>query len=122
MKRQNVQLWMTKREIEALLGLLKLRKNSNFSLQRVMEKVKKTPLQKRVLRELYTITQFPSTMTRNDLSLLIGILQRSIQVWFQNMRQTYKKNTSEQMKLVDTEPSDIPVEVLFNIIIRSKKY
>lgn len=78
------------KELEAIIGILKLKKgmtqNTGWS-----EKVKKTPFQIRVLQELFKITEFPSTTTRRDLSLLLSIPQRSIQVWFQNTRQAKKK-------------------------------
>ena len=117
---RNINLKKSRRELEALLGILKLRKGYEHGLQRVIEKVKKTPLQKTVLRKLYSITHFPSTSTRSDLSLLLGIPQRSIQVWFQNTRQADKRNPEDLQKIIDHEPDDIPVDVLLNIVISSK--
>lgn len=115
-------------ELEALVGILKLKKGDSHSLQRVAEKIKKSPLQTKILRELYKITQFPSTTTRNDLSLLIDIPQRSIQVWFQNTRQHKKKSmgnnqvpgSAEAGKLCEQEPEDVPIHVLMEIISYSK--
>lgn len=111
-----------KKELEALVGILKLKKGDSFySLNRVSEKVKKTPFQLKVLKELYKITQFPSTITRNDLSLLIGIPQRSIQVWFQNTRQVNRRNSTEPSKQYDQESEDIPIWILLNIITKIKQ-
>lgn len=79
-----------KNEIEAAIGLLKIsslkRRNPGFGV-----KVKKTNLQQAVLKSVFEITNFPSTETRNELALLLGISQRSVQVWFQNKRQISKK-------------------------------
>lgn len=78
------------KELEAVMGILKLKKGvvrqSGWA-----EKIKKTPFQVKVLQELFKLTEFPSTATRRDLSLLLSIPQRSIQVWFQNTRQAKKK-------------------------------
>lgn len=90
-------------------------------MQRVVEKIKKSPLQLNVLKELFKITQFPSTQTRNDLSLLINIPQRSIQVWFQNTRQASKKGSCDlHRNSYEIEPEDIPVFVLIAIIEKIK--
>lgn len=78
------------RELEAAIGILKLKK-SGSRMNTWSEKIKKTPYQVRVLQELFKVTEFPSTATRKDLALLLSIPQRSIQVWFQNTRQAKKK-------------------------------
>lgn len=109
------------REMEAIVGILKLKKGNKHSMHRVSEKIKKSPLQLKVLKELYTITQFPSTQTRNDLSLLIDIPQRSIQVWFQNTRQANRRITFDQPRnSYEIEPDEIPVCVLMDIIAKIK--
>lgn len=81
---------INKTEVDAVLGLLKInslrRRKSYYGM-----KVKKTLLQQSVLKTVYDITNFPSTETRNELALLLGISQRSVQVWFQNKRQICKK-------------------------------
>ena len=109
------------RELEALVGILKLKKGNAHSQNRVSEKIKKTPFQLKVLRELYKITHFPSTTTRNDLSLLINIPQRSIQVWFQNTRQANRRLSNEFVRnSYEIEPDDIPVSTLMEIINKIK--
>lgn len=85
---------LKKSEIDAAIGLLKinaLKKKTLFGL-----KVKKTLLQQSVLKSVYEITNFPSTETRNELALLLGISQRSVQVWFQNKRQISKRKDSSK--------------------------
>ncbi|KRH95157.1 Transcription factor [Pseudoloma neurophilia] len=84
-----------KSEIDAAIGLLKIsslkKKRIGFGV-----KVKKTNLQQSVLKSVYEITNFPSTETRNELALLLGISQRSVQVWFQNKRQISKKKDANR--------------------------
>lgn len=81
---------LKKSEVDAAIGLLKMsalrRQRTSFGV-----KVKKTLLQQTVLKSVYKITNFPSTETRNEIALLLGISQRSVQVWFQNKRQISKK-------------------------------
>ncbi|KAI5168647.1 hypothetical protein PAEPH01_0300 [Pancytospora epiphaga] len=79
------------KELEAAIGILKL-KHVTLKPPSFSEKIKKTPFQVKVLRKLFKITQFPSTATRKDLSILLSIPQRNIQVWFQNMRQARKRH------------------------------
>lgn len=117
-------------EADAICGLLKftgLRKKK----QLVGEKVKKSQLQQNVLKQVYEITNFPSTETRNELALLLGIPQRSIQVWFQNRRQITRKNKDKPgnenefgeggSDKEDEELFDVPTVVLIEIIMRCKK-
>lgn len=81
---------LKKQEIDAAIGLLKInsmgRKKPSLGV-----KIKKTFLQQQVLKSVYQITSFPSTETRKELALLLGISQRSVQVWFQNKRQISRK-------------------------------
>lgn len=120
-------------EADALCGLLKfigMRRRKHF----VGEKVKKSQLQQNVLKRVYDITNFPSTETRNELALLLGIPQRSIQVWFQNRRQItrkskdkpilineYNKFAAERDDKDDEEVFDVPTYVLVDIILSCKK-
>lgn len=74
---------------DSIIGILRLR---NFQRREFsVEKIRKTSLQKRVLQEVYELTDFPSTNTREELALLLGLPHRSIQVWFQNKRQKNRK-------------------------------
>lgn len=84
-----------KNEIDAAIGLLKI---SSLKRRRlgIGVKVKKTNLQQTVLKTVFEITVFPSTETRNELALLLGISKRSVQVWFQNKRQISKKKDTHR--------------------------
>lgn len=117
-------------EADALCGLLKftgMRRKKHFA----GEKVKKSQLQQNVLKKVYDITNFPSTETRNELALLLGIPQRSIQVWFQNRRQITRKikvNPTEgneynkfSEEKDEEEVFDVPTYVLVDIIVGCSK-
>lgn len=115
------------KELEAVMGILKLKKGIVMR-PGWSEKVKKTPFQIKVLQEIFKITEFPSTGTRKDLSLLLSIPQRSIQVWFQNTRQAKRKHRDSLAdqgicahSSSDTENEDISLTQLVDII-RSVKY
>ncbi len=110
------------KELEALMGILKL-KRGNYSNLNWPEKIKKTPFQIKVLQEIFKITEFPSTSTRKNLSILLSIPQRSIQVWFQNTRQAKKKqknyfseSTIFTPNSSDVENEDISLKNLMNIM------
>lgn len=103
-------------EIEAIYGLLAI--NSLKKSKRSKIKVKKTQLQQNVLSRIYSITRLPSTKTRNDIALLIGISPRSVQVWFQNRRQCDKSNNKNDF---NDDISDISSNELFYIVINCKK-
>ncbi|KAI4290809.1 hypothetical protein PAPHI01_0083 [Pancytospora philotis] len=81
------------RELEAALGILKLRHGPQQPAN-WYEKIKKTPFQTQVLREVFKATQFPTPGTRRDLALLLAIPQRCIQIWFQNARQAGRRGRS----------------------------
>lgn len=117
---------LDQKTLEAVLGLLKFKRGGSFYIP-FQEKIKKTPFQIKVLSELFKMTEFPSTTTRKDLSLLLGIPQRSIQVWFQNSRQAkrklkgmfpeeYSENTN-----TETENDDVSLAEIWNIISTIKR-
>lgn len=77
------------KEIQAVMGIMKLRNTWKFDEQTI--KFKKSPFQTKVLERMFGITNFPSSATRKDLSLLLSMPEKSIQVWFQNARQANKR-------------------------------
>jgi len=106
------------KEIQAVMGIMKLRNTWKFEEPNI--KFKKSPLQIKVLEKIFRITNFPSSNTRKDLSLLLCMPEKSIQVWFQNARQAIKrtKTFSEGEK---SEIYDIPVCQILEIIGNVKK-
>lgn len=47
-------------------------------------------VQNRTLMEHFETNQFPSTEAREELSRVLGMKPRTIQIWFQNQRQKAK--------------------------------
>ncbi|ELQ75703.1 Homeodomain-like protein [Trachipleistophora hominis] len=88
---------------DSIIGILRLRNSQRHEFG--LEKIRKTSLQKRVLQEVYKLTDFPSTNTREELALLLGLPHRSIQVWFQNKRQKNRQTSSisEKDSLINKE-------------------
>lgn len=93
-------LKMKKIVADSIIGILRLKNSQKRDFN--VEKIRKTSLQKRVLLEVYKLTDFPSTNTREELALLLGLPHRSIQVWFQNKRQKNRKilNNCDQQEHV----------------------
>lgn len=103
-------------EVDAIVGILKFSSDCRRK-SFVGEKVKKSQLQQNVLKKVYEITNFPSTETRCELALLLGIPQRSVQVWFQNRRQiTRKKGDRVDESDKDDECFDVPTCRLIDMI------
>lgn len=110
------------KQLEAALGLIKLAmmKNSAFSMGK---KIKKTLFQTIVLENVFNITSLPSAHTQFDLSVLLKIPQRSVQVWFQNARQLKKKKQRDtKAKCIEEfdEVYDVPVARLVKLIEKVK--
>ena len=123
--------------VDAAIGLLKF----SYMKRRKMyygEKIKKNKFQQDVLNSIYEVSSFPSTETRCEIALLLGIPQRSVQVWFQNKRQlTKKRDGFKQAKMHsddtlikdnieseitnDDEVFDIPSLKLVELIEKCKK-
>ena len=116
------------RELEAVIGMLKLRKSFMWRPS-YSEKIKKTPFQIKVLQELFKVTAFPLTATRKDLSLLLSIPPRSIQVWFQNTRQARRRGKAmdvlecqkSNVNSTETDNEDISLKRLLEIISMVRK-
>ncbi|KAM0686706.1 hypothetical protein COBT_002067 [Conglomerata obtusa] len=95
-------------EADAILGLLSLKYDGNIGKKRDANYKYKTDFQLKMLKEVYKITQYPSTDTRTNIGILLDMQPRSIQIWFQNMRQTQKDDCSKEnsseisLKFIDT--------------------
>ena len=74
-----------KKNVQALLGMLKI-KSLEKETQSNKTRIQKTEFQKAVLKEVFSITRFPSRQTREDLAILLRHSSRGIQIWFQNQR------------------------------------
>ncbi|KRH95154.1 Homeodomain-like protein [Pseudoloma neurophilia] len=78
---------------DALVGILKLRYDSIEDLKE--DKIRKTEIQTCVLLRIFAISNFPSTETRENIAILIGLPKRTVQIWFQNRRQKYRKDAKD---------------------------
>lgn len=81
---------------QATLGLL-LMKNGSEGGNTLRSK--RSRIQNSVLKEIFRLTMFPSPQTKIDLSILLNLGRRTINVWFQNERQSEKffLNNSEEL-------------------------
>ncbi|EOB13042.1 Homeobox protein HD-8 [Nosema bombycis CQ1] len=110
-------------EIQAYLGLVKLKKRREET-QKEISKYRKTPLQIKVLSEIFRMTEFPSTQTKMDLSLLIDLPIQTVQVWFQNERRNKRRKLRKEGKNIsnDTESLfEISILTLVEIVKFCKK-
>ncbi|KAK1349243.1 homeobox domain-containing protein [Hamiltosporidium tvaerminnensis] len=82
---------ITEKEADTLISLLKLNGECEYRFGTSGIYKYKDPLQISMLKKVYSMTSYPSTDTRNSISVLLKIPQRSIQVWFQNTRQAMKE-------------------------------
>lgn len=80
----------TDKVADAIVGLLKIKYETNTFY--FADKIKKTMFQRVVLSKIYNLSNFPSTETRDELAIIIGLPMRSVQIWFQNRRQQSRKS------------------------------
>lgn len=113
-----------KRNLQGLLGLLKM-KNEFGDNDCRSYRVQKNDFQRRILKDVYRLTKFPSKQTRDDLALLLNHTNRGIQIWFQNQRNS-KEDRSNRLSESQTSESTqrpkkatIDIAVLIDIIERN---
>ncbi|ORY86918.1 homeobox domain-containing protein, partial [Protomyces lactucae-debilis] len=49
-----------------------------------------SPQQLGLLNQIFDMTFFPSTELRNALGKELGMMPRTVQIWFQNRRQSWR--------------------------------
>jgi len=76
------------RTYEATLGILKLRRIFKDGTYQDQGYKYKSDFQIRVLTDILKITPYPGAQTRDTLAVLLNLNPRSIQIWFQNARQS----------------------------------
>jgi hypothetical protein len=101
------------KELQAIVGLIKLRKGDMTEDNHT--KFKKSPFQIEVLKKIYETITFPSSNTKKDLSILLSMPEKSVKVWFQNSRQAFKRSNSDA-SLTYSETYDLPVAKILEII------
>lgn len=87
-----------KRNLEALLGLMKLKRGDLLCSNKKI-RTHKNDFQRAVLIDIFAITKFPSSETREELALILNHTARSIQIWFQNNRHTISTADSDEVKM-----------------------
>lgn len=102
------------REVNAALGLLKLIREKEDPKGSYM-RTRKTTFQMMVLKEVFRITQHPSTSTKMDLGLMIRLPFKAIQIWFQNER-SKKENERKMRNRSGTKAENIDPTKLMKII------
>lgn len=106
---------------EALLGLLKLKRDKTQMFVRPTVYKYKSDFQRKVLCQVYNITPYPSSLTRNDLGILLNMHPRSVQIWFQNSRQSFKEShdVKSNSGTPKSKEKDVPISLLFQFCIES---
>ncbi|EOB11232.1 Homeobox protein HD-11 [Nosema bombycis CQ1] len=97
---------------EAALGLLKLFYSNNES------QTKRNKLQTSVLHSMFDITNYPSSSTQIDLSILLKMQIKSVKIWFQNARQQRRKKMSfkREKETGPYEMVDVPIPLILEKI------
>jgi hypothetical protein len=90
-----------KAEADAIIGLVKMRRMTSSSAFRHIGYQFRTPGQSLVLAMVFEITIYPSCGTRKDLAVLLNMPLRSVQIWFQNSRQSLKYNLGRGRPVVE---------------------
>jgi len=83
--------------LEALFGLMKLKRGELLCSNRKV-RTHKNDFQRAVLVDVFAITKFPSSDTREELALILNHTARSIQIWFQNNRHTISTHESDEIR------------------------
>ncbi|KAK6090508.1 hypothetical protein P3W45_000605 [Vairimorpha bombi] len=104
---------------QATLGLL-LMKNGSEGGNTLRSK--KSFIQNLVLKEIFKLTMFPSSQTKIDLSILLNLSRKTINVWFQNERQSEKVSLTNTETLTKrSEKVEINALILYRIYNKAQK-
>lgn len=90
-------------EADAILGLLLLKYNGKIDKKREYNYKFKSGLQVSMLKKVFKMTQYPSTDTRLNIAILLDMQPRTIQIWFQNMRQAVKEESPKDVRNEDEQ-------------------
>ncbi|KAI4291675.1 hypothetical protein PAPHI01_0949 [Pancytospora philotis] len=104
-------------DYDALLGLLKLRRYHNESAYIGHSYRYKSMHQLRVLYGILKLTAYPNWQTRDTLGILLNLNPRSIQIWFQNMRQMREKTLGHDLESYKRTKS-VTTSVIVDIFMR----
>lgn len=86
-----------RKNIEGLLGLMKLKRGETLYSNKKL-RTHKNDFQRAVLGDVFSLTKFPTSETREDLALILNHTIRGIQIWFQNNRHNNFDSSPKQNK------------------------
>lgn len=86
----HIKVFDDDKEYEVLIALVKLKRNSENRNTHSRSYQFKTPFQNYVLMRVFEYTSYPSSDARRDLATILKMSPRTVQIWFQNMRQNIK--------------------------------
>ncbi|ORD93783.1 HD4 [Enterospora canceri] len=105
-------------EIEAYLGLLKLKRETVIMAYSENCYINKTELQRLLLNSVFRLIKYPGRNTRYNLSILLNLSLRRVQVYFQNLRMNLKKTTRGSRRLLENKkPVEMEIGILFSIFL-----
>lgn len=85
----------SKSEFEAFLGIISIFKDNKTLRSHSLKSTK----QLKILNYVFKLNMYPSADLRYDLSLLLNYSPRTIQIWFQNKRQSLKPRNKNITKM-----------------------
>lgn len=113
---------MAENEAIAIIGLLKFTQKKNDILSKP-----KNMFQTELLTRVFNLNKFPSEIVKQDLSIILSLSYKSIQIWFQNKRQRSKilrKICSRGEKSVFISHNklvSIAMEIFYDILKNKRK-
>lgn len=105
--------------LEAMLGLLKMKRIFRDKTYNEQGYRYKNWLQVRVLNDVLELTPYPSAQTRDTLGILLNLNPRSVQIWFQNARQGGDRQPTREEIRAHRESAEIETHVLIEIYRRN---
>ncbi|EOB13947.1 Homeobox protein HD-4 [Nosema bombycis CQ1] len=111
---------------EALTGLLKLKRDPNYRNDSHTKAYRyKSSYQRNILLKVSEITSYPCSLTRKNLGILLNLNSRSVQIWFQNRRQTFRENESKRsndnVNNFKNKEQTIPLNKLISFCLETNK-
>lgn len=112
---------LTLLELEAILGILKMKRIYKDQIFKKKGYKYKTDFQIRVLNDVLRITPYPSSQALDALGTLLNLKPRSVQIWFQNARQGGEMHTTRETMREMRKSSAIGVKQVFAIFMRHSR-
>lgn len=106
----------TTEECEAILGLMKL---NRIFISRTFQQQGykcKSEFQLNVLNDILKLVPYPNSEMRETLGIILDICPRSIQIWFQNTRQSL--TTTLKYSFYNLKSASLSTKDIFNIVIK----